>query len=123
MDALFLATNAPGRSAFNRVERRMAPLSRDLAGLILPHDHFGTHLNEKGETTDEELELKNFEHAGTALAEIWSETIIDSHPTVAKYVKPEESNESEYYVSSDNTSAEWKMKHVRDSHYFLQVVF
>lgn len=35
MDALFVATNAPGKSAFNRVERRMAPLSRDLAGLVL----------------------------------------------------------------------------------------
>lgn len=28
LDAFFLATNAPGRSAYNRVERRMAPLSR-----------------------------------------------------------------------------------------------
>ncbi len=29
-DALFLATNAPGRSAFNPVERRMAPLSKEI---------------------------------------------------------------------------------------------
>ena len=28
LDAYFIATNAPGRSAFNRVERRMAPLSQ-----------------------------------------------------------------------------------------------
>jgi hypothetical protein len=42
LDALFVATNAPGRSAFNPVERRMAPLSRSLSGLVLPHDHFGT---------------------------------------------------------------------------------
>ena len=34
LDALFLATNAPGRSAFNRIERLMAPLSRELAGVI-----------------------------------------------------------------------------------------
>ena len=27
LDALFIATNAPGRSAFNRCERRMAPLT------------------------------------------------------------------------------------------------
>ena len=27
--AFFLVTNAPGRSAFNRVERRMAPLSKE----------------------------------------------------------------------------------------------
>ncbi|CAF4852623.1 unnamed protein product, partial [Rotaria magnacalcarata] len=28
----------PGQSAYNIVESRMAPLSHDLAGLILPHD-------------------------------------------------------------------------------------
>ena len=36
LDALFVCTNAPKHSAFNRVERRMAPLSRELAGLISP---------------------------------------------------------------------------------------
>lgn len=48
LDALFIMTNAPGRSAFNRAERRMAPLSRELSGLILPHDHYGTHLDAQG---------------------------------------------------------------------------
>ena len=32
--AVFIATNAPGRSSFNRVERKMAPLSKELTGLI-----------------------------------------------------------------------------------------
>lgn len=32
LDCLFVATNCPGRSAFNMVERRMAPLSNQLAG-------------------------------------------------------------------------------------------
>lgn len=50
LDALFIATNAPGRSAFNRVERRMAPLSRELSGLILSPDHFGSHLDSQGRT-------------------------------------------------------------------------
>lgn len=45
LDAIFVATNAPKRSAFNPVERRMAQLSRLLAGLVLPHESFGTHLN------------------------------------------------------------------------------
>ena len=31
LDAIFVATNAPGRSTFNRVERRMAPLSNGMA--------------------------------------------------------------------------------------------
>ena len=41
-DAYFVATNAPGRSVLNRVERRMSNLSKELSGFILPHDHFGT---------------------------------------------------------------------------------
>lgn len=45
LDALFIATNSPGRSSFNRVDRRMAPLSRELGGVLLPHNHFGDHLN------------------------------------------------------------------------------
>lgn len=32
LDGIFIFTNAPGRSAYNRVERRMAPLSRELSG-------------------------------------------------------------------------------------------
>ena len=60
LDALFWATNAPGRSAFNRVERRMAPLSRQLSGVVIPHDKFGSHLNTSGKTINTELEKKNF---------------------------------------------------------------
>ncbi|KAJ8940658.1 hypothetical protein NQ314_010633 [Rhamnusium bicolor] len=56
LDALFVVTNAPGRSAYNRVERRMAPLSHELAGLILPHEHYGSHLDSYGKTVDKDLE-------------------------------------------------------------------
>ena len=45
LDAYFVGTNAPGRSAFNRVERKMSNLSKELSGVILPHDHFSTHLD------------------------------------------------------------------------------
>ncbi len=48
LDAMFIVTNATGRSALNRAERRMAPLSRELSGLILPHDRYGTHLDSRG---------------------------------------------------------------------------
>ena len=58
LDAFFLATNAPGRSAFNRVERRMVKFSKELSGVVLPHDNFGSHLNAKGKTIDKELEKK-----------------------------------------------------------------
>ena len=59
-DALFITTNAPERSAFNRIERKMAPLIKELTGLILPHDHCGRHLNERGINIDDDLEKKNF---------------------------------------------------------------
>jgi hypothetical protein len=58
LDGFFVATNAPGRSAFNRVERKMAPLSRELSSLILPHDHFGTHLDNQRRTIDLDLKKK-----------------------------------------------------------------
>ena len=38
LDSCFVVTHAPHQSAYNIVERRMAPLSHDLAGLILPHE-------------------------------------------------------------------------------------
>lgn len=96
----------------------MAPLSRDLAGLVIDHQQLGAHLNEKGETIDIELEKKNFAAAGKILEEIWSETVIYNYPTVAKYICPEDSEIDDV----EAMSPEWMSKHVRDSHYFLQVV-
>ena len=58
LDALFLAINAPGKSAFNLVERRLVKFSKELSGVVLPRDNFGSHLNAKGETIDKELENK-----------------------------------------------------------------
>ena len=54
---IFLATNAPGGSALKRVEKRNAPLSHGVVGVILPHDTFGTHLNGKGKSIDKDLEI------------------------------------------------------------------
>jgi len=70
LDAVFVVTNAPGRSSFNRVEHTMAPLSAQLAGLILPANTYGTHLDDRGRNVDKDLELKNFTAAGDALAEV-----------------------------------------------------
>ena len=116
LDALFLATNAPGRSAYNRVERRMAPLSRELAGLILPHDHFGSHLDERGVTIDEHLERSNFEFAGHVLAEVWSSMEIDGYNVTAKYVGAGE------HDVPDFPDIKWYTEHVRESQYLLQIV-
>uniref|UniRef100_A0A0B7BG25 C2H2-type domain-containing protein n=1 Tax=Arion vulgaris TaxID=1028688 RepID=A0A0B7BG25_9EUPU len=120
LDALFVATNAPGRSAFNRVERRMAPLSRELSGLILPHEHFGSHLDSQGRTIDEELEKSNFKYAGETLSEEWTQATLDNFPTVAEYIVPEVSElETESLLTKDQ---DWYKNHVRTSQYFLQIV-
>ena len=116
LDALFLAANAPGKSAFNRVERCMAPLCHDLAGVIFPHVKFGTHLNSNGNTVDEDLELKNFAYAGELLAEMWSDTVINGHPTVSECI----GSEAPTFVCVKDQ--EWKASHVRESQYCLQIV-
>jgi hypothetical protein len=79
LDAIYIATNAPGRSAFNRVERRMAPLSKEISVVILPHETFGSHLDNEGKTVDLEFEKKNVEAAGKVLTQIWSKVVIDQH--------------------------------------------
>lgn len=117
LDALFISTNAPGRSAYNPVERRMAPLSRFLAGIILPYETFGSHLNSQGDTIDEELEKRNFQKAGEVLAEVWSESVIDGHPVVAEWRGGIAADQPEHEATED-----WMAKHVRSSQYFLQIV-
>jgi hypothetical protein len=116
MDALFVMTNAPHHSAYNPVERRMAPLSHDVSGLILKHDSYGSHLNSKGETIDRELELKNFEKAGQTLAEVWSNTVIDGYPVIAEYVVPKE------LMKDEEPNERWKFSHIRQSQYLTQIV-
>jgi hypothetical protein len=70
------------------VEWKTAPLSNKLTGLILPNDHFGRHLNERGLTIDGDLEKKHFQFAGNILAEIWSQLTVDNFPTVAEFIDP-----------------------------------
>lgn len=118
LDALFLATNAPGRSAYNRVERRMAPLSNQLAGLVLDHEHYGSHLDSQLRTTDGELEKSNFAHAGNTLADVWNELSIDDFPVIAEYIDPEDSE----LTNVVEKSGEWFASHVRSSQYCLQIV-
>ena len=61
---LFVSTNEPGMSAYNYVERMMAPLSKEMVGLVLPHQTCGTHLNCRQQTIDLELENRNFKVTG-----------------------------------------------------------
>ncbi|KAJ8676870.1 hypothetical protein QAD02_012657 [Eretmocerus hayati] len=57
----------------------MAPWSDQLAGVVLRHNKFSSHLNSSGKTIDKEL-LKNFAHAGETLSELWNELFLDDHP-------------------------------------------
>lgn len=98
----------------------MAPLSRELSGVILPHDHYGSHLDNSGKTIDSEKEKQNFEYAGQALAEIWSNTIIDGYPVVSEYIVPENSEFKESKLIHKNQA--WQDIHVSSNQYFLQIV-
>jgi hypothetical protein len=60
------------RGTRNEVERRFAPASKEVACLVLPHEHHGPHLSAGGKTTDEALEKKNFAKAGEVLTAAWS---------------------------------------------------
>ena len=55
IDGIFVFTNAPGFSEFNKVERRMAPLSKDTEGIILPFNTFGNQHDSNNKTVDHTL--------------------------------------------------------------------
>lgn len=91
LDAFIISTQAPGQAIFNTVERRLALLTHDLSGLVLPDYNYGTHLDFHGVTIDAELEKRNFKKAGETLAEVWSMDMFDTNPVVAEYIDPPES--------------------------------
>ena len=59
LDAFFLITNTPERREFNRVERTMVRLSKELGDALPEHKHFGAYLDDKGSIIDPQLQLKN----------------------------------------------------------------
>ena len=79
LDFIYCVCNAAGLSAYHVIEHGMVPLSAALLGVILPHDNFGSHLDASRNTTDAELEMKNFQKAGELLCELWNGVQIDSH--------------------------------------------
>ena len=48
-----------------------------MAGVILPQETFGSHLDNSGNTIDIDLEEKNFMAAADIISDIWSKTVID----------------------------------------------
>ena len=53
---LLISILAPRKSTYNQVKCLMAPLSKVLAGLVLPHDMFGTHFDFQRQIFNLELE-------------------------------------------------------------------
>lgn len=68
---------ASGRSVCSRFERRMAPQSKELFGLVLPYQVRGEHLDNHGKTVDKSREVENFEFAGKILAEVRLSVALD----------------------------------------------
>ena len=115
LDVYIAMTHAPGMSAYNYVERRMAPHSKALAGVVLEHDKCGSHLDSSGTTTDDELEKKNFNNAGNALADIWRKLVLDEKPVFTEYVENQECSPDEY-------TERWISDHCRVSQYMFVIV-
>ena len=84
---LLILTHAPGLSVFNQVERRMAPLSKALSGILLPHETFEIYLDSSRETIDTNLEKRNFKAAGEILAKGWEEIVLGNFHVVVDYVE------------------------------------
>ena len=115
LDVPLHGVNAAGLSAFNPVERRMAPLSYELMGIILPYDSYGNYLDESGKTINVELEKKFFK-AAEILSNIWSETVINGHlvdsqalPLAQAFIPP-------------TTNAKWVAEHMHQTRYTLKIV-
>ena len=87
-----------------------------MAGIILPFDAFGSHLNSQGVTINIDREKLNFRKAGETLAEVWNEAVIDHFPVLAEWRGGIKAEDPAY------PSQEWLAIHVRASQYFLQIV-
>ena len=116
LDFVWCASNAAGLSAYHFVERRMAPLSHALSGIVLPHDAFGSHLDNSGKTTDTELEKKNFQKAGEVLCDLWNDMTIDGYDVHASYRQPDRE-----VHTPEEESALWIEEHCLISKYSLQI--
>jgi hypothetical protein len=110
----YRTTNAPSRGAFNRIKRRIAPLSRELSGLIQSHEHFGSHLDSQGRTNDGALEKDNYRMAGETLVEVWSQVVIDQFPPLQNILFPENELDPESLIAEDTN---WFQQHIKTSQY------
>ena len=110
MDFLMVNCNAPNCSRMNKVELRIAPLSFRLAGVVLDHQMCGVHLDGSKKTIDTEMELKNFEAAGTTCAKLFHDEEWGGHKMDAKYVPPPEPSKLPVF-NYPAVDEEWLVRH------------
>ena len=113
LDCYIEVTNAPGLSAYNRCERRMYHLSKEMTALVLPYQTFGSHLNSSGVTIGEDLEKDNFKAAGKVLSEVWTNLVIDSYPVVAEFIDTPPSDRTMHY----KVTPLFRSRHVFETRY------
>ena len=121
IDYLIAAYSAAVLSAFHFIERRMMPLSKELAGIVLRHDSFGNHLDENGKTIDDVKELQNSRKAGETLSEIWSKMTIDDFEVSAKSLDPSDDSKAYHDFRDSKIGKNWLETHVYISKYCLQI--
>ena len=83
-----------------------------MTGVVLPHDTFGSHIH-NGQTTDVDLEKRNFKAAGEVLGELWSNLEIDGFEVRAEFVDEPASVEIKEFVASPS----FRNRHVFESQY------
>ena len=83
---------------------------------MLPHEHYGTHLDSSGNTIDIDTEMKNFEKAGQVLCEIWNGMTIDGYPVQCTYRDP-----LIHVADPPTLDPEWVESHCMISKYCLQI--
>ena len=106
---LLYGVNVVGLSAFKSVERRMAPLSHNLAGIVLPYDHFDNDVDSSGKTIDRKMEEKNFQKTAEVLSNVWVSVNCRTVPVGSLY-KP------------TTLDPVWVAKHCQQFLYYLQIV-
>jgi hypothetical protein len=86
VDYLSVRSYAPGQSAYNPVERAMAPYSKKLAGVVIPWFEENSHLSgDKSKVVDSDLARHNFKHAGDILKRYWTDTPAYGQPFECLY--------------------------------------
>ncbi|CAG8820727.1 41786_t:CDS:2, partial [Gigaspora margarita] len=86
LDYFTIRTHALGQSAYNPVECSMSTLSEKLAGIVLPIDNFGSHLDSNGAINNVDLAKQNFQYASEKLYNIWRRDHIHGKEVFVEYV-------------------------------------